>query len=117
MTTTQRIVLGQNNDETVQIVVTKHDSIPSDGVQDITGAIVDFYIKTTKETPDTDPSTVHLSTTTGEIILTNPTQGVAQVSVARTHLQTPGNLWYRVDVTSSGQLKTASNGPLVVEAQ
>ncbi len=117
MTTTQRIVLGQNNDETVQVKVTKHDSIPSDAVQDITGAVVDFYIKTTQQTPDTDPSTVHLSTTTGEIVLTNPTQGVAQISIARAHLQTPGNLWYRVDVTLSGQLKTSGNGSLVVEAQ
>jgi hypothetical protein len=117
MTTTQRIVLGQNNDETLQTTITSHDSTPSDGAQNITGMQLDFYIKTTENTPDTDPATVHLSTLTGEIVLTNPTAGIAQISVARTHLQTPGNMWYRLDVLASGQLKTAGNGPLVVGAQ
>lgn len=117
MTTTQSIVVGQNNDETLQTTITNHDSVPSDAVVDITGMQLDFYIKATETTADSDPSTVHLSTLTGEIVLTNPTQGVAQISIARAHLQTVGNLWYRLDVKASSQIKTAGKGTLVVVAQ
>ncbi len=117
MTTTQRVIVQQNNDETLQATITDHDSVPSDNVMNITGMQLDLYIKSTKETPDSDPSTVHLSTTTGEITLTDPTHGVARIFVARAHLQTAGTLWYKLDVLSGGQLKTSGNGPFTVAAQ
>ena len=117
MTTTQSVVLGKNNDETLQVTITQHDSIPTDAVLNITGMQLDFYIKTSQTTADSDPATVHLATGTGEITLTNPTQGVAQVFIAKTHLQTAGNLWYRLDVTTGGQTKTAGRGTLEIVPQ
>lgn len=117
MTTTRRVVVGQNNDETLKATITNHDSVPTDAVVNITGMQLDFYIKLAETTSDSDPSTVHLSTTSGEITLTDPVNGVAQIFISRTHLQTAGNLWYRLDVTSAGRLKTAGKGTLAVDAQ
>jgi hypothetical protein len=117
MTTTQRVIVQQNNDETLQATVQDHDSSPSDNVINITGMQLDFYIKSAPLTPDTDPGTVHLSTATGEITLTDPVNGSARIFVARAHLQNAGSLWYRLDVLSGGQLKTAGNGDLVVAPQ
>lgn len=117
MTVTRRLVVPQNNDVTLKATISQTDSIPTDAVFDITGMQIDFWIKTSKDTADTDPTTVHLSTSGGDIILTDPTNGVCQVSVAKTHLQTAGDLWYRLDVTSAGVLKTAGNGTFTVASQ
>lgn len=117
MTTTRRLIVGLNNDETLQATITSHDSVPSDQPINITGMQLDFYIKTSQTTLDSDAATVHLSTLTGEITLTNPTAGVAQVFIAHTHLQSSGDRWYRLDVLSGGQLKTAGEGVLTVVAQ
>lgn len=117
MTTTQRLVVQQGNDVTLQATVTQRDSVPSDQPLNITGMKLDFWIKSNEQTSDTDPSTVHLSTLTGEITLSNPAAGIATIFVARNHIPGAGDLWYRLDVTSGLTLRTAGNGTLAVSAQ
>jgi len=115
MTTTQRAVVQQNNDETLQFTVYARDTAPADQPFNITGMTLDFWIKSTSLTPDTDPSTVHLSTSTGEITATQPTLGICQVTIAKSRLATAGTRWYRLDVTSGGQVRTAGKGDLVID--
>jgi hypothetical protein len=98
------------NDETYTLTVT------SEGTRqpfDLTGTTVEVYYKTTASTADTDPSTVKLSTATGEIVLTNPTAGLATVTSSAAK-QVAGNFWWRADVVSGGTRRSAAFGPRIV---
>ena len=117
MTTTQRLVVQQNNDITLQATIMERDSIPTDGPFNITGMKLDFWIKDSELTSDTDPDTIHLSTLTGEIVMSNPPAGIATIFIARSHVLEFGEQWYRLDVTSGLTVRTEGNGTLVVAAQ
>jgi hypothetical protein len=117
MTTTRRLVVQQNNDTTLQATIMNRDSTPSDQPFNITGMKLDFWIKDNEQTSDTDPDTVHLSTLTGEIVMSNPPAGIATIFIARTHVAQYGEQWYRLDVTSGLTVRTAGNGALIISAQ
>lgn len=102
--------LFQGNQEIFTITVSKDDGT----VQNLTGLTVNVYLKPARETSDTDPSVIKLSTATGEIVLTTPTSGLCTVTVPTTALATAGRRWWRCDVVISGQPKTAAYGPLKV---
>jgi len=111
MTSTMRMTLLQNNDETVQLPF-----MTSDAVYPIpAGTVVDFWIKLQSTTPDADPSTVHLSTTTGEVQITDAMNGIATVTIGHAHLAASGLFWWRCDALVQGSRKTAGYGPLQIQ--
>jgi hypothetical protein len=113
MTSTFRMTLYQNNDETIDLPFTSEDA-----VYPLTapGLEVDFFIKTSQATPDSDPSTIKLSTVTGDIVVSDGPDGVATLTLSHTHLQTPGLFWWRCDAVIQGSRKTAGYGPLQIQA-
>jgi hypothetical protein len=121
MATIQTLQLLQNADQVVQIDVVNPSANPPGQYLDLTGLIVDFYIKTGQSVPDTDPSTVHLSTATGEIVTSVPPAGSvrcrATVTIARTKVPNalPNGFW-RCDVVGSNKVPCGF-GPLPVLAQ
>jgi hypothetical protein len=102
------LTLVEGNPETVKEIVTDDDTgLPFN----LTGTTVEFWIKPDATVPDTDPSVVKLSTSTGEVTLTDAAGGVATVAVPA---QSAGTSWRRLDVVSGGSRKTAVYGPLYV---
>ncbi|QUX25671.1 hypothetical protein K1J57_10165 [Nocardiopsis sp. MT53] len=81
---------------------------------DLTDAVLELVIKDTVDQLDTDPATVILSTTTGEITVVNAAQGLALAMINRGYLATPGDLVWRLDVVRAGTRRTAIYGPLRV---
>lgn len=101
--------LYEANDEKMDIVVSSED----DGVlQDLTGSVIEVFIKTDADTPDNDPTTVKLSTETSGVTITDAVNGEARISFPNDLL--PTTLWWRVDVLLNGLRKTACYGSLYV---
>jgi hypothetical protein len=61
-----------------------------------------MYLKVKQGDADGAATTTKLSTTTGEITVTNATQGLATVAIPNSDLQAPSFTFYRVDVVGSG---------------
>jgi hypothetical protein len=100
--------LIEGNPETVREIVTDDDTgLPLD----LTGKTINFYIKPSADTVDTDPSVTKLSTATSGITVTDAAGGICTVAVPA---QAAGTLWRRLDVVTAGQPKTAVYGPLYV---
>lgn len=102
------LTLIEGNTETVEEAVTDDDTGQP---LNLTGVTVEFYVKTDRTVPDTDPSVVKLSTATGEVTVTNAVGGVCTVAVPA---QAAGTYWRRLDVVSGTDRKTAIYGPLYV---
>jgi hypothetical protein len=118
VTTNYTIALNQNNDEVVQLTITEADPGDSGTLFNLTGLEVEFFIKTSKNTPDSDPATVKLTTVGGQVVLTNPTKGIATVTIAAANIATAGALWWRCDVVNMGDAaprKTAGCGNLNIQ--
>jgi hypothetical protein len=85
-------------------------------VTDGTGASSEFYIKTERSTPDSDPSTKKYTAT----VVDNPDNTGTCMStflVPGTDIQTAGAFWWRSDLLdSSGDRSTVGYGTLIVEA-
>lgn len=100
--------LIEGNPETVRETITDDDtSLPLN----LTGKVINFYIKPNADTADTALTVTKLSTTTGEITITDAINGVCAVAVPA---QQAGTLWRRLDVIISAQPKTAVYGPLYI---
>jgi hypothetical protein len=100
--------LIEGNPETVRETITDDDTgLPLN----LTGKVVNFYIKPSADTADADLSVTKLSTSTGEVTVSDAAGGVCTVAVPA---QAAGTLWRRLDVVSGGQPKTAVYGPLYV---
>lgn len=110
MTSKVNLALHENNDETVFLSITGLDGNPFD----LTSAVVDVFIKNGKDYSDTDVSTIHLSTSSGEVVVTDSVNGLATATVAATNLPSPAIKFWRVDVLSSGKRRTACYGTLTV---
>lgn len=81
---------------------------------DLTGATVEFYIKENTSKSDTDPSTVKLSTTGGQITILSPaTAGQCRVDVTSANLGGLKQQVYRLDVIKSSRRLTYSHGKLL----
>jgi hypothetical protein len=117
VTANYTIALNQNNDEVVLLTFTEADPSDSGTPFNLTGLEVEFFIKTSKTTPDTDPATVKLTSVGGQVVLTNPAKGIATVTIAAANIATAGALWWRCDAVNVGDAaprKTAGYGNLNV---
>jgi hypothetical protein len=84
---------------------------------DLTGSVVDFYLKPTKATDESDPSVVHYSTETGEVTLraqAGATLGQVEVRFRGTDVPNPEKWRYRLDVTTAERRLTFAFGRVVV---
>lgn len=100
--------LIEGNPETVRETVTDDDTgLPLN----LTGKTINFYVKPSADTADTDPAVTKLSTATSGVTVTDAANGVCAVAVPA---QVAGTLWRRLDVVTAGQPKTAVYGPLYV---
>jgi hypothetical protein len=61
-----------------------------------------MYLKVKQGDADSAATTTKLSTTTGEITITNASQGLATVAIPNSDLQAPSFTFYRVDLVGSG---------------
>jgi hypothetical protein len=99
------IHLAEFNDETLNLAITSGGS-----AQNLTGIELDMFLKTKAGVLDTDPSTIKLSTVTGEISITNPTGGLVTAAIPAMDLLGIGIGFYRVDLVVSGKRNTAIYG-------
>lgn len=106
--------LFQNNDETVKLVFSDPASSPENGPYSLSGLTLNFYLKPSADTPDSDPSVVKLSTGSGEIVVTDAANGLATVTIAKADLPTAGTYFARVDAVQAGVTKTAGFGPVTI---
>lgn len=112
MTAQINLVLNERNDETINLTLLQPDGITP---YDLTSAEVDFYIKPSAASEDTDIDVIKLSTTGGGVVVTSPpTAGLATVTIPTVDLQTPATRFWRVDVIAGGQKKTAMFGLLQI---
>jgi hypothetical protein len=103
--------LNERNDETVNLVLLQPDGVTP---YNLTGAVVNFWIKPSAMSQDTDIDVIQLSTSTSGVVVTNATGGLATVNIPLVDLHTPTGRFYRVDVIAGGQTKTAIYGQLQV---
>lgn len=99
----------EGNPETVRETVTDDDT---GNPLNLVGKTINFYIKPSPDVADDDASVTKLSTSTGEITITDAAGGICAVAVPAQ--QPPGTFWHRLDVVAAGQPKTAVYGPLYI---
>jgi hypothetical protein len=103
------IHLAEFNDETLNLTITSGGT-----AQNLTGIELDMFLKTKAGVLDTDPSTIKLSTVTGEIVITNAPSGLVTVSIPATDLAGIGIGFYRVDLFVGGKRNTAIYGTVTI---
>lgn len=86
---------------------------------DLTGALIEFYLKAAKATEEDDAGVIKYSTTGGEITILpqgedEETNGQCQVFMKATDLPEPVKKRYRMDITQNGRKLTYAYGRLVV---
>jgi hypothetical protein len=99
--------LLQGNDETLNLTVTNEES---DAPVDLTGKTLNLLIKKSQVTPDSDPSTVTLSSggVSPAISIPVPASGQAIAQIASTLLLISGSYWWKLNVVED--VKTAGYG-------
>jgi hypothetical protein len=98
------ITLNEFNDMTLTALLTSSGSPVN-----ITTAEIDMFLKTQAGVADGDASTVKLSTTTGEITITNGAGGAITVVIPDTDNNSLEFGFYRIDiVTASGTLRNTA---------
>lgn len=102
--------LYEGNPEKASITIVQEDN---NAPQNLTGAVVEAYVKSTRELADTDLSVTKLSTVSGGVVITSAENGTATITFPNT--LPAGTHWWRVDVIIAGQRKTCAFGSLVVE--
>jgi hypothetical protein len=103
------ITLAEFNDETLDLTLLTSGG----GALNITGFELDMFLKSAAGTPDA--SATKLSTVTGEIVITNPTGGLATVAIPAADLgASNGYGFYRVDTLNGGFRNTAIFGKVSV---
>lgn len=103
------ITLAEFNDETLDLTLLTSGG----GALNITGMELDMFLKSAAGTPD--GSATKLSTITGEIVITNPTGGLATVAIPASDLGSGnGYGFYRVDTVNGGFRNTAIFGKVSV---
>jgi hypothetical protein len=103
------ITLAEFNDETLDLTLLTSGG----GALNITGMELDMFLKSAAGTPDA--SATKLSTVTGEIVITNPTGGLATVAIPASDLGAGnGYGFYRVDTVNGGFRNTAIFGKVAV---
>lgn len=109
MPTRRALTADQNNDMTYVGTASNEDTgLPLN----LAGVTLEMVLKASEETDDADGTT--LSTTTGEITVTDAAQGAYSVAVPDSALTQAGIRWYRVDAIAGTSRKTIVYGPLKV---
>lgn len=103
------IVLAEYNDDTLNLSLTSGGS-----AYDITDLELDMYLKAKAGDADNAGTTTKLSTTTGEITITNASQGQATVAIPNADLQASAYTFYRVDVVNDSKKNTAIYGKVAI---
>lgn len=105
-TTNSALTFWERNDEVVNLTITRNSA-----VFDLTGAVVEVYIKTSADQTDQDGAL--LSTDTAGVTVTDAPNGAAVLEVPAAQNVTPGQRVFRVDVIdSAGKRKTAGTGTI-----
>lgn len=109
------IVLSEFNDETLNLTLTSGNP-PSPPPLPLTGLALDMFLKPSAGIPDATPGVIKLSTTTGEITITNVLGGLATVAIPNVDLTDPNAYtFYRVDtVDGTGKRNTAIFGKVSI---
>lgn len=97
--------LIENNDTIVRFTVTRRSS----GVRmpyDLTGAAMEFYLKTSSAEDD-DDAIMYVGS------LADPAGGVADVQMVAADM-VPGSYWYHLDAVINGKRNTVAYGALKV---
>lgn len=110
MTVQGTLLLNQGNDETVSLALTQ----ASGAAFNLTGSTVNFYIKPSALTPDSAATVIKLSTTTGEVVVTDQLGGLATVTIPASDLKIPVGRFWRCDVVQGSTTKTALFGQVQV---
>ena len=111
MTAQINLQLNERNDETINLVLLMPDGVTP---YNLNGAVVNFWIKPSSMSADTDVDVIQLSTATSGVTVTNAAGGLATVTVPLADMHTPVARFYRVDVLAGGQAKTAIYGLLQI---
>lgn len=112
MATQQALTLYESNDETILVTITTN--VPSPGTPlDLTGVVVEAFVKVAAATADSDPGVWTGSTATGEVVITDAAAGEVEVNVPGSAITTTKG-WWRCDTVAAGKRKTASYGPLTI---
>lgn len=111
MTAQINLQLNERNDETINLVLFMPDGVTP---YNLAGAVVNFWIKPSAMSNDTDVDVIKLSTGTSGVIVTNAAGGLATATIPLADLQLPVARFYRVDVVAGGQTKTAIYGLLQI---
>jgi hypothetical protein len=106
MATRASLEVIEGNAETIDVVITAENG---GAATDLTGLTVEYLIKETPETPDTEA--LILSTATGAITITDAAAGKCRVALPA---QSAGQRWRRLDVVSGPDRRTAIYGWLTV---
>jgi hypothetical protein len=89
-------------------------------VYDLTSVTLTAYVKPSAATPDSDPSVAVITGTAGPngvIVITDPANGLATLTIAGSVIPVPGTLFWHLDATDgTGATGTVAYGPLYVEA-
>lgn len=101
----QDIVLAEFNDETIAASITQGGN-----PKDITGFTLEAYLKPARGTADTAPGVVKLSTATGEITITNASQGQANIVIAAADLLSTNDTYtfWRLDCIDTGSKRNTA---------
>lgn len=104
------VFLNKDADLTIAVIdpTTITQSNPQGNPYNLTGLSVNFIVKPTREDPDNEGATYVCT-------ITNPTGGIATVTLTAADNNTVGVQWYRVDVVGS-ETKAVKFGRLTVYA-
>jgi hypothetical protein len=93
------------------------------GNDNLTDTTLNFYLKTATVTvaglvpaPDSDPATIVLSTTTGEIVITDPAAGLATLTIPPSAVPTAGAFYGRLDAVVGDVPTAVAWGPVDIAA-
>lgn len=112
MATEADIEVIEDNDEVV-IFTCRVDGTPIN----LTGALIEMFVKPDKATNEADAGVIKYSTTGGEVTIlaqAGDTLGQCSVQIDGSDVATPAKKRYRLDVTQNGRKLTFAYGRLVV---
>lgn len=106
MPTEQALTLYEGNDEKLNFAITSN-------IEGFTliGTSIEAFVKASAATPDNDAGVWKGTTTGGEVVIDDASNGYASVPASAV---TTTKGWYRIDVISGGLRKTAAYGRLTV---
>lgn len=111
MPASQSLALFEENTDTITVTVTK----AADGTpEDITGATIEVFFKTSASMADDDLSTVKASTADSSVTITDGPNGKAMFNVPADAVASPVSKFWRLDVVNGTSRRTALYGPVTI---